>query len=174
MERSSTITSSLGPDGRGENPLVEGLEHLPVHRTVLVIFGATGDLGHRKLLPALYNLAHGGSLPERFELIGVARPDQPHEDFRRIARKSTERFSRNPPDPDVLDPLLSNVRYVPDAFDDDGVYNRLERTLAQLDEGARRELNRVCYLSTAPQFFPLISGKLGAAPQLAHARSAAT
>ena len=92
MERSSTITSSLGPGGRGENPLVEGLERLPVHPTVLVIFGATGDLGHRKLLPALYNLAHEGSLPERFELIGVARPDQPHEDFRRIARESIERF----------------------------------------------------------------------------------
>jgi glucose-6-phosphate 1-dehydrogenase len=163
MERSSTITSSLGPSGRGENPLLEGLEHLPVHPTVLVIFGATGDLGHRKLLPALYNLAHEGSLPERFELIGVARPDQPHEDFRRIARESIERFSRHPPDPDVLDALLSNVRYVPGAFDDDGVYSRLERTLAELDERAGRALNRVFYLSTAPQFFPLISGKLAAA-----------
>ena len=56
-----------------ENPLVEGLERLPVHPTVLVIFGATGDLAHRKILPALYNLAHEGALPERFELIGVER-----------------------------------------------------------------------------------------------------
>jgi glucose-6-phosphate 1-dehydrogenase len=48
-----------------ENPLVEGLERLPVHPTALVIFGATGDLAHRKLLPALYNLAHEGALPER-------------------------------------------------------------------------------------------------------------
>ena len=56
-----------------ENPLVEGLERLPVAPTTLVIFGATGDLAHRKLLPALYNLAHDGALPERFFLIGVAR-----------------------------------------------------------------------------------------------------
>src|SRR5919201_1146193 len=146
-----------------ENVLVEGLERLPVRPTALVIFGATGDLAHRKLLPALYNLAHEGSLPERFELIGVARPEQPHEDFRRIARESIERFSRRPPDPDVLDALLSNVRYVPGAFDDDAVYSRLERTLAEFDERAGRELNRLFYLSTAPQFFPLISGKLGAA-----------
>ena len=54
-----------------ENPLVEGLERLPVRPTSLVIFGATGDLAHRKLLPALYNLAHEGQLPERFEMIGV-------------------------------------------------------------------------------------------------------
>src|ERR1019366_693069 len=63
-----------------DNPLVEGLERLPVHPTVLVIFGATGDLAHRKLLPALYNLAHEGALPERFELIGVAPRGQSKED----------------------------------------------------------------------------------------------
>src|SRR5512135_1926508 len=104
-----------------ENPLVEGLERLPVHPTALVIFGGTGDLAHRKLLPALYNLAHEGALPERFELIGVARRDQPHEDFKSMARQSIERFSRTKPDPDVLDGLVSNMRYVPGAFDDDSV-----------------------------------------------------
>ena len=55
------------------NPLVEGLERLPVPPTTLVIFGATGDLSRRKLLPALYNLAHEGQLPEHFALIGVSR-----------------------------------------------------------------------------------------------------
>jgi glucose-6-phosphate 1-dehydrogenase len=73
---------------KGENPLVEGLERLPVHPTALVIFGATGDLAHRKLLPALYNLAHEGALPERFELIGVARSEQSHDEFRETARES--------------------------------------------------------------------------------------
>src|ERR1700716_2311389 len=96
-----------------ETPLVEGLERLPVNPTALVIFGATGDLAHRKLLPALYNLAHEGALPERFELIGVARRDQPHEDFRAMARESIERFSRRKPDPDVLEGLLEDVRYLP-------------------------------------------------------------
>jgi glucose-6-phosphate 1-dehydrogenase len=59
-----------------ENPLIEGLERLPVAPTTLVIFGATGDLAQRKLLPALYNLAHEGGLPERFHLVGVSRSEK--------------------------------------------------------------------------------------------------
>ncbi len=98
--------AASGAQTEAENPLVEGLERLPVRPTALVIFGATGDLAHRKLLPALYNLAHEGALPERLELIGVARRDQPHEDFRQIAQESIERFSRTKPDPDVLSGLL--------------------------------------------------------------------
>jgi glucose-6-phosphate 1-dehydrogenase len=147
----------------GENPLVEGLERLPVHPTVLVIFGATGDLAHRKLLPALYNLAHEGALPERFELIGVSRRNQPDEDFQQIARESIERFSRRRPDPAVLEGLVANMRYVPGTFDDDQVYAEIESTLKEFDEEAGCQLNRIFYLSTAPQFFPVIAGKLGAA-----------
>jgi glucose-6-phosphate 1-dehydrogenase len=146
-----------------QNPLVEGLERLPVHPTSLVIFGATGDLAHRKLLPALYNLAHEGALPERFELIGVARSDQPHEDFREMAREAIERFSRRKPDPDVLAGLISDMRYVPGSFDDDNVYTELDRTLHEFDDRAGQPLNRVFYLSTAPSFFPVIAGKLGGA-----------
>src|SRR6202011_1783504 len=85
-----------------ENPLVEGLEALPVHPTALVIFGATGDLAHRKLLPALYNLAHEGALPERFELVAVGRREQSDDEFREVARGSIERFSRTRPDAAVL------------------------------------------------------------------------
>jgi glucose-6-phosphate 1-dehydrogenase len=146
-----------------ENPLVEGLERLPVHPTALVIFGATGDLAHRKLLPALYNLAHEGALPERFELVGVARSDYPHEDFTAIARESIERFSRQQPDRNVLDGLLADMRYIPGAFDDDAVYAEIDRTLKEFDGRAGGILDRVFYLSTAPQFFPVIAGKLGAA-----------
>ncbi len=146
---------------QAENPLVEGLERLPVHPTALVIFGGTGDLAHRKLLPALYNLAHEGALPERFELVGVARRDQPNEDFAEMARESIERFSRRKPDPDVLSGLLANARYVPGAFDDPDVYSELDRVLSEFDERAGQPLNRVYYLSTAPQFFPVIAGKLG-------------
>jgi glucose-6-phosphate 1-dehydrogenase len=146
-----------------ENPLVEGLERLPVHPTVLVIFGATGDLAHRKLLPALYNLAHEGALPERFDLIGVARRDQSHEEFQQVARDSIERFSRRKPDSDVLDGLTANMRYVGGAFDDASVYPKIDRTLREFDEQAGDQLNRVFYLSTAPEFFPVIGGNLGTA-----------
>ena len=128
-----------------------------------MIFGATGDLAHRKLLPALYNLAHEGALPERFELIGVSRRDRPDADFRSDARASIEKFSRRKPDPNVLEGLLANARYVPGSFDDDAVYSELDQTLAEFDQQAGHPLDRVFYLSTAPEFFPVIAGKLGAA-----------
>ncbi|HWE10948.1 MAG TPA: glucose-6-phosphate dehydrogenase [Solirubrobacteraceae bacterium] len=146
-----------------ENPLVEGLERLPVHPTTLVVFGATGDLAARKLLPALYNLAHEGALPERFELVGVARGPQPDEDFRETARQSIERFSRRRPDQDVLNELLAETRYVAGSFDDDAVYREIAHTLDEIDRRAGYELNRMFYLSTAPEFFPVICDKLGAA-----------
>src|SRR5436305_9862063 len=100
-------TEQQGPS----NPLVAGLERLPVHPTTLVIFGATGDLARRKLLPALYNLAHEGALPERFHLIGVSRSDKAHEDYQAEAREAIIQFSRREPDPKVLDALLSEVKY---------------------------------------------------------------
>ncbi|MFZ0090599.1 MAG: glucose-6-phosphate dehydrogenase [Solirubrobacteraceae bacterium] len=146
-----------------ENPLVAGLERLPVHPTSLVIFGATGDLAHRKLLPALYNLAHEGQLPETFEVIGVGRRDQEHEDFRDAVVESIERHSRRRPDPAVLQGLLSEVRYVQGSFDEDGIYKELVSTLREFDERAGRTLDRVFYLSTAPEFFPLIAERLGVA-----------
>jgi glucose-6-phosphate 1-dehydrogenase len=144
-----------------ENPLVEGLERLPVHPTTLVIFGGTGDLAHRKLLPAVYNLAHEGALPERFNLIAIARSDIGHEDYRTMARESITQYSRTPPNEQVLSKLLERVRYVPGSFDDDSVYARLGEELKQFDDEAGIVFNRVFYLSTAPEFFPLIVGKLG-------------
>ncbi len=143
------------------NPLVPGLERMPVHPTAMTIFGATGDLAHRKLLPALYNLAHEGTLPERFELIGVARSEYSDEAFRDEARSSIERFSRTKPDPDVLDGLISSIRYIPGSFDDAQVYEKLEQVLSEMREEAGQPLNRVFYLSTAPQFFPVIAQALG-------------
>src|SRR3954447_20564335 len=89
-----------------ENPLVAGLERLPVHPTTLVIFGATGDLARRKLLPAIYNLAHEGALPERFHLIGVSRSEKQHEDFQAEAREAIAQFSRREADTTVLDALV--------------------------------------------------------------------
>jgi len=67
------VASAAQPPSPEENPLSEGLERLPVHPTTLTIFGAAGDLSKRKLLPAIYNLAHEGALPERFNLIGSSR-----------------------------------------------------------------------------------------------------
>jgi glucose-6-phosphate 1-dehydrogenase len=144
-----------------ENPLVEGLERLPIHPTTMVIFGGTGDLAHRKLLPAIYNLAHEGALPERFNLIAVSRSDIEHDDYRSMARESIEKYSRRKPDDQVLDKLLERVRYVPGTFDEDSIYARLDTELRQFDDEAGIPFNRVFYLSTAPEFFPVIVAKLG-------------
>jgi glucose-6-phosphate 1-dehydrogenase len=144
-----------------ENPLAEGLERLPVHPTTLVIFGGTGDLAHRKLLPAIYNLAHEGALPEGFNLISVARSDIPHDDYRAMARDSIKEHSRRAPDEQVLEKLLERVRYVPGSFDVDSVFEQLKEELGRFDEEAGIAFNRIFYLSTAPSFFALIVKKLG-------------
>jgi len=144
-----------------ENPLVEGLERLPVHPTTLTIFGATGDLAKRKLLPALYNLAHEGALPERFNLVGSSRSGMSDEEFRDMAIESVREFSRRTPDEKVLAALLANVRYVSGSFDDAGVYANLEQALADFDSEGGLTFNRAFYLSTAPAFFPVIVKALG-------------
>ena len=138
-----------------ENPLVEGLERLPVPGTTLVIFGATGDLARRKLLPAIYNLAHEGALPERFNLIGVSRREQSDEDFRQFARDSIAEFSRREPDGQVLEGLLERLSYIGFSFDDLEGYGKLSGALDRLD-GESHPLNRAFYLSTAPEYFPVI------------------
>ena len=159
----STVKPPVLGAAEGENPLIEGLERLPVHPTALIIFGATGDLAQRKLLPAIYNLAHEGQLPERFEVIGVGRRTHEDEDFRDTVIASIERYSRRRPDPNVLEGLLEDSRYVQGSFDDDEIYVELAQTLRGFDEQAGRKLDRVFYLSTAPEFFPLIAAKLGEA-----------
>jgi glucose-6-phosphate 1-dehydrogenase len=146
-----------------ENPLVEGLERLPVPPTTLVIFGATGDLAHRKLLPALYNLAHEGALPERFKLIGVARREKGDLEFREKARTSIVQYSRREPNPEVLDGLLENVQYIPTSFDDPAGYKTLADALEALDAEAGQPFCRDYYLSTAPEYFSVIIEQLKAA-----------
>ena len=147
-----------------ENPLVEGLERLPVPPTTLVIFGATGDLAHRKLLPALYNLAHEGALPERFELIGVARREKGDQEFRDEARASILA---------VLAPRARRRRCSTGCSSTSSTSRRTSTTpratrrsprrSTKLDEDAGQPLNRVYYLSTAPEFFPVIVEQLKAA-----------
>jgi glucose-6-phosphate 1-dehydrogenase len=150
-------TTAGGPaTATDENPLVEGLERLPVHPTALVIFGATGDLARRKLLPALYNLAHEGALPLRFALVGSARSEMTDDEFRELALDSVREFSRRPADDKVLRKLFSDVRYVAGSFDDDGIYEGIADALGDFDDIANLALNRCFYLSTAPSFFPVI------------------
>jgi glucose-6-phosphate 1-dehydrogenase len=158
-------TDEAGP----ENPLTEGLERLPVAPTTLVIFGASGDLAKRKLLPALYNLAHEGALPERFHLVGISRAEKSNEDFRAECEEAIRQFSRRTPDEDVLKGLLEEVKYVPGTFDDGSVYTELGKVLDDFQADAGEPLNRAFYLSTAPSFFPVIVEALGDSNLASHA-----
>src|SRR6185503_11803160 len=111
---------------------------------------------HRKLLPALYNLAHEGALPERFNLVGVARREMPHDEFRAMAKTAIEKYSRREPDATVLEGLLGRMHYVGFSFDDEPAYAQLRETIERLDADGGGKLNRGYYLSTAPEYFPVI------------------
>jgi glucose-6-phosphate 1-dehydrogenase len=155
------VTAATADAVAVENPLVEGLERLPVHPTVLVIFGATGDLARRKLLPAIYNLAHEGALPERFHLVGLSRSEIEDGAFREMAAAAIRRFSRRPPDEAVLAKLLEEVHHIAGTVDDGAVYETLASTLDDLDAAAGQCLNRCFYLATAPALVPAIVAQLG-------------
>jgi glucose-6-phosphate 1-dehydrogenase len=152
------MSSEIAQD---ENPLGDGLDQLPPPSSALVIFGGTGNLSKRKLLPALYNLAHEGALPERFGLVGVAMDDLDDEGYRQLVREAIEKFSRRPPDPLVLETFLSTISFVSGGFEEDDAYRELAPRLKALDARAGQSLNRVFYLSTAPRFFGPIIEQLG-------------
>ena len=158
------------PHTRALNPLVEGLERLPVPPTTLTIFGSTGDLARRKLLPALYNLAHEGALPERFNLVGISRTPMSGGEFQAFAREAITTFSRRETDPAVLEGLLNRLRYVGFGFDDAEGYPQLRDVIEQLDAEAGLTLNRVYYLSTAPEYFGTIMQSLKNAGMNRHPR----
>lgn len=130
----------------------------------LVIFGASGDLTKRKLLPALYALAHDGLLPERFAVVGFARREKSHEAFREEMRTAVEEFSRlRPPKPEIWDRLAQGLYYVSAAFEDAAGYERLRDLLAEVDRRHETGGNRVYYLATPPSAYAAIVTRLGAA-----------
>ncbi len=146
-----------------ENPLREGLS---VRRTpepcALVIFGATGDLTHRKLVPALYNLAHEGQLPSGFAIVGFARRPKTNEEFRAELKQAVEQFSRfSPINPAVWDSFAQGIVYHQAEFGDADGYARLDKLLQQLDHERGTAGNRVFYLATAPTDFTTIIQQLG-------------
>jgi glucose-6-phosphate 1-dehydrogenase len=146
------------------NPLREGqrLAHVPGPCT-MVIFGASGDLSHRKLLPALYNLALRGLLPAAFAMVGVARSDYGgDEGYRAEMKKAVAEFSRTRPlDEAVWDSFAESLHYVSGSFDDPKLYAALGARLNELAEQRGTEQNALFYLATPPTTFPMIVGGLG-------------
>lgn len=137
------------------------LERTP-EPSLLVIFGATGDLTHRKLMPALYNLACERRLPDRFSVIGFARRPMTHEQFREAMRTAVSEFSRTQPvEAAVWDSFAQGLFYVQSGYHDSAGYARLKDLLAQLDQERGTSGNRVFYLATPPSVFEDIITLLG-------------
>src|SRR6266446_6887990 len=147
------------------NPLREGLsiKHSP-EPCVMVIFGATGDLTHRKLLPALYNLALEHPLPAGFSVVGFARRPYSDDQFREQALESINQYSRQKPvNPQVWESFASGICYLQADFHDLKGYEKLNTVLNTLDQQRGTSGNRIFYLSTPPSQYPEIIHNLGAA-----------
>jgi len=145
------------------NPLREGLEirSMPTPCT-LVIFGATGDLTRRKLVPALYNLSVDGVLPSAISVVGVARREMSDETFRSGLHESATKFSRQPVRDSEWADFSSAICYHRAAFDDAQAFHSLARKLAELDVTRGTRGNRLFYLAVAPDQFGIILDNLRA------------
>ena len=139
-------------------------EAIQKERTVkpcaLVIFGATGDLAKRKLLPALYNIAKEGWLPEGFEVVGVGRSAADEQAFRKVHQEATAKFSRTKPvDAQVWDQLSEHIHYVLGDHTTPDTYKRLLEKLDSLDRERGTQGNRIFFFSTPPSSFEgILSG----------------
>jgi glucose-6-phosphate 1-dehydrogenase len=128
---------------------------------VMVIFGASGDLTQRKLVPALYDSARDGTLPDRFALIGFARRQMSSDDFRARLRDGVERWARTrPPDAETWDGLAAGMDYVAGAYDDPAAYRRLTERIVAAERARGTGGNRLFYLSTPPEVFPVVIAQL--------------
>lgn len=127
---------------------------------VLVLFGVTGDLSRKKLLPAIYDLANRGLLPPGFSLVGFARREWDHQDFREIAHESVKKHARTPFREDVWTHLSEGMHFVPGTFDDPGAFDALSMAVKELDETRGTGGNYAFYLSIPPKFFPQVVEQL--------------
>ena len=98
-----------------------------------MIFGVTGDLARKKLMPAIYDLANRGLLPPGFALVGFARRDWANEDFAKVVHDAVRQYARTPFSEEVWRHLAEGFRFVQGAFDDDDAFDTLAATLADLD-----------------------------------------
>jgi glucose-6-phosphate 1-dehydrogenase len=133
----------------------------------IVIFGVSGDLARRKLIPALYNLAKDRLLPKEIALVGVAREPLTVEVFRDRLRQALDEFGPADQDPAVRDALLGRVHYLSGDFTSGATFAALRELLAQVDAAQQTQGNHLYYLATPPTVFAPLVHQLGAAGLLA-------
>jgi len=145
------------------HPFLDGLsKHRGAPPTVVVIFGASGDLTARKLLPAVYNLAHDSLLPADFHLVGYGRTAIPDEEFRRLAGVAVREFSRRELNAGIWERVAAHTSYVAGGYDEPAAFTRLAAHIDDLERRIGRPVQRLFYISTPPSVFEPILRNLGA------------
>src|SRR6476620_2746933 len=139
------------PDQPEPNPLREGLSPRAVPQPcTIVIFGATGDLTPRKLVPALYNLAADGELPPAVTIVGFARRPKTDDEFRRDLEEATRKFSRQGVRDEIWKTFAQSIFYHQSEFGDEAGYKTLVKRLEKIDKERGTRGNRLFYFATAP------------------------
>ena len=128
--------------------------------SALIIFGVTGDLARKKLMPAVYDLANRGLLPPGFALVGFARRDWVDQDFAQVVHDAVAQYARTPFDENVWKQLAEGIRFVQGEFDDDKAFAELKKTLEELDETRGTMGNHAFYLSIPTKSFPQVTEQL--------------
>ncbi len=126
----------------------------------MVMFGVTGDLARKKLMPAIYDLANRGLLPPGFSLVGFARRDWADQDFAKVVHDSVRRYARTEFREEVWRSLAEGFRFVPGAFDDADAFELLARTVRELDDARGTGGNHAFYLSIPPDWFAAVCTQL--------------
>ncbi|AFZ44329.1 glucose-6-phosphate 1-dehydrogenase [Halothece sp. PCC 7418] len=150
-----------------ENPLRIGLqqERIP-EPAIMVIFGASGDLTQRKLVPALYQLKREHRLPAELTIVGVARRDWSHDYFREQMREGVENYSTGIGNEELWNDFAEGLYYCSGNMDQEESYQKLKAFLQELDGKRGTRGNRVFYLAVSPKFFPEAINQLGNAGML--------
>jgi len=149
--------------GPGTNPLRDARDRrLPriAGPCSLVIFGVTGDLARKKLMPAVYDLSQRGLLPPGFSLVGFARRDWADQDFGQVVHDAVRARSRTPFSESVWAQLAEGIRFVPGEFTDDAAFDRLRAVVEDLDGRRGTGGNHAFYLSVPPHAFPVVLRQL--------------
>jgi glucose-6-phosphate 1-dehydrogenase len=139
-----------------DNPLAAGerVRAIPPP-TAMVVFGGSGDLAHRKIVPALYNLELHRLLPQNFAFVGSSRSEYSDEEYRADMRKAVEEFSRTQPiQHQVWESFASRLHYIPGSSSDSATYDRIGDLLDRYDRDLGTDGNRLFYLSLIPKLFP--------------------
>ena len=127
---------------------------------VMVIFGATGDLTSRKLMPALYNLLKLGLISDNFAVVGTGREEYPTDKFRDMMSERLKMFATGQLEEKELQWLVSRIHYCGGAFDNPELYQKIAETLAKVDEQYQTNGNYFFYLATSPAFFETVTQNL--------------